>query len=78
MLFGGPPSHVGANLGEQPQGAVGAEGIELLGEVDAGQLVQRGANVESRLVVARLLLRPRGGQRWRGRAPGRPGVYARV
>ena len=53
---------VGADLGEQTQGAVGADGVEL-GEIDAGQLVERGANLETRLIVARFLPRPRGGQR---------------
>jgi len=62
VLLGGPPAQVGANLGEQPQGTVGADGGEL-GEIDAGQLVERGANVESGLIVTRLLFRPRGRQR---------------
>jgi len=33
VLLGGPPAHVDANLGEQPQGTEGADGVEL-GEID--------------------------------------------
>src|SRR6266542_3456806 len=74
VLLRGPAGHIGANLGEQAERAVGAEGVDL-GEIDPGQLVQRRADVEARRVVPRLRLRlrPRGGQRaGRGGAPGRP------
>ena len=50
MLLGGPAAHVGANLGEQTQGAVGAEGVDL-SEIDARELVERSANIEARLRV---------------------------
>ena len=43
MLLGGPAAHVGTSLGEQPEGSVGPEGVEL-GEIDAGQLVERPAH----------------------------------
>src|SRR5213078_807146 len=66
MLLRGPTAHVGANLAKQAQGAVGAKGVDL-GEVDAGQLMERGANLKPWLIVARLLLRPRGGHRAGGR-----------
>ena len=64
VLLGGPAAHIGANLGEQPEGTVGADSVELR-EVDAGEVVERGANVEPWLIVARLLPRP-----WRGQRAG--------
>ena len=53
MLLGGPAAHVGTNLGEPTEGAVGADGVEL-GEIDARQLVERGADVEPRLIAPTL------------------------
>ena len=49
MLFGGPPAHVGANLREQLERGVGGDAIDL-GEVGAGQVVERRAQVEGRFV----------------------------
>jgi hypothetical protein len=70
VFLGGPAAHVGADLGEPPQGAVGADGIDP-GEVDAGQLVERGANLEPRL-IARGVFRVRGA----GKGPEGAGAWA--
>ena len=45
VVFGGPPAEVGANLGDQLEGAVGGEAIDL-GEVDAGEMVEDGPDIE--------------------------------
>jgi hypothetical protein len=60
VLLGRPTTHVGANLGEQTQGAVGADRVDL-SEIDTRQLVKRAANVEARRIVAGLFPRPRAG-----------------
>ena len=65
-----PAGHVGSNLGEEAQGAVGANGIDL-GEIDIGQVVERGANLEARLIVARFLARAARGH------GGRPALASR-
>src|SRR5207245_8045883 len=51
---------------QQSQGTVGTDGIDL-GEIDAGQLVERGANLEPGLIVPRLLPGAGRGHRARGR-----------
>jgi len=68
VFLGGPPAHVGANLSDQTQRTVGANGVDL-GEIDAGEVVERGANLEPRLIVARLL--PRAGRGDRAARRGR-------
>ena len=56
VLLRGPARHVGADLGEQPQRIVRADAVDLR-EIDAGELVERRADVEARLVVARVCAR---------------------
>ena len=66
MLLGGPAGHVGPNLRQQAERVIGPDPVDL-GQVDAGELVQRGPDIETRFVVARLLSAPRGRQRGRRR-----------
>lgn len=46
MFIGGPPRHVGPDLGEESECVVGSDAIDLR-EVDAGVLVQWGPQVEA-------------------------------
>ena len=58
----------GGRVREQPQGAVGTDRVDL-GEIDPGQVVERAADLEARLVVPWLLPGARRGhrapRRWR-------------
>jgi len=63
VLLGRPAAPIGADLGEQAQPAIAPQTIDP-GQVHAGEPVQRRANLEPRLVQARLASRAR--QRHRG------------
>ena len=79
MLGGGPAAHVGADLGDQLQRRVGAEGIELAQVGAAGESMQRGADVEARLVAFGRGGAPRRRQLAGGRRlPGGKGVEQRL
>ena len=64
MLGGTPSTQVGAALGDQTQGQVRADTMDLR-EVDADQLIEQGANVEVECV--------RLSRRCRGLGNGSPG-----
>ena len=49
MLLGGPPAEVGPDLGQQLERGIGGDAIDL-GEVGAGQMVERRAQVEGRFI----------------------------
>ena len=68
VVLGGPAAQVGADLGDQLQGAIGGEAIDLR-EVDAGQVVQHGPDVDVGFIAAPAR-DPRAGQRRRGRGDG--------
>ncbi|MCK7517042.1 MAG: hypothetical protein MZV64_04625 [Ignavibacteriales bacterium] len=55
---GGPAGHVGADPGDEAQRIGGADAVDLR-EVGAGEPIQRGADIEARVVVAGVT-RPRG------------------
>ena len=76
VFLGGPPRHVGPDLGEESERVVGADAIDLR-QVDAGELVQRRAEIEARFVLARLVAAARGRQRGR-RGRGRGGELGEV
>ena len=77
MLLSGPPADVGADLGEQLERVIGGDAIDL-GQVGAGQLVERRANVEGRLIPVATgdpRARQRGGgapRPWRSGSPAGP------
>lgn len=54
VLLGRPAGHVGADFGEQPQGVIGADPVQL-GQVHARELVQRSADLEAGLVSVGLV-----------------------
>ena len=69
-MLGRPPGEVGADLGDQLEGAVGRDAIDLR-EVDAGQVVQGGPDVDVGFVAVpagdpRARQRRRGGRDRRG------------
>ena len=49
VLLGGPSREVGPDLGEELERGIGGDAIDL-GEVGAGQVVERRANVEGRFI----------------------------
>ena len=49
MLLGGPPAEVGPDLGQQLERGIGGDAIDL-GEVGAGQMVERRAHVKGRFI----------------------------
>src|SRR5262245_35351086 len=54
VLLGGPAHHVNANFRDKLEGGIGRNSIDLR-EVDtAGEVMQWGADLEARFVVARL------------------------
>ena len=62
MVLGGPAAHVGADLGNELERAIGREAIDL-GQVRAGQVVQDGPDVKVGFVAM-----PAGDARgWQGR-----------
>ena len=66
---GGPAGHVGADFGDEAQRIGGADAIDLR-EIGAGEPIQRGADIEARVVVAGRDAAARGGQRGGGRGDG--------
>ena len=68
VVLGGPARGVGADLGDQLEGAIGGEAIDLR-EVDAGQVVQHGPEVDVGFIAAPAR-DPGAGQRRRGRCDG--------
>ena len=77
VVFGGPPAEVRADLGDQLEGPVGGDAIDLR-EVHAGQVVERGADVDVGFVpVAPGDARVRERRR-RGRGRGGQGLERRV
>ena len=68
VVLGGPAARVGADLGDELEGTVGREAIDLR-EVDAGQVVQHGPDVEV-LFIAASARAARAGQRRGGRRDG--------
>jgi hypothetical protein len=67
VLGAGPAVHIGANLGDELHGSMRADAIDLAQVSTAGQPVERGAEVEGRLVPFRLGGMARGGQLSGGR-----------
>lgn len=56
VLRRGPARHVGPNLGDELEGRVGRDAIDLR-QIDAsGQVMEGRANLEARFVVTRLLV----------------------
>ena len=53
VLHAGPPCHVGADLGDEPQGGIRPDGIDLC-EIRAGEAVEGTANLEARFVLGPL------------------------
>ena len=68
VVLGGPAARVGADLGDELEGTVGREAIDLR-EVDAGQVVQHGPDVEVWFIAASARA-ARAGQRRGGRRDG--------
>jgi hypothetical protein len=65
VFIGGPSAHVGSNFGDQLEGRVWSDAIDLR-EVDtAGEEMERGAHLEPRLVALRRARDPRRGHRCR-------------
>ena len=53
MRFAGPAGHVRADLGDESQGGIGPDGVDLC-EVHSGELVERAADFEARGVLVPL------------------------
>ena len=51
VMFGGPAGGVGADLGDQLEGAVGGESIDL-GQVDGGEVVEHRTDIDVGFVAA--------------------------
>ena len=68
MVFGGPARGVGADLGDQLEGTVGGEAVDLR-EVDAGEVMERGPDVDVGFVAV-AARDPRAREWGRGRVDG--------
>jgi len=63
VLGGWPAAHVGADFGDQLQRGLRADGVDLAQVGAAGEPMQRGADVETRLMAFGVIPAARGWQR---------------
>ena len=64
MFFGGPSAHVGADFGDQFEGGIRGNAVDLRQIHAAGNVMERGPDIETGFVVAGLSTGARTGERW--------------